>query len=85
MDLPFEVARTLHPNEATRLRCHSHCHVAGSCIGLEASMLAKLRLFEKTEDGYTVSALGGEVSKQVLQTNSLVTPPILTEFGNAQK
>ena len=85
MDLPFEVARTLHSNEAARLRCHRHCPVAGSCTGLEASMLAKLRLFEKSEDGYTVSALGGEVSKQVLQTNGQASPPILTDSDEARK
>jgi hypothetical protein len=79
MDLPREVARTLHPNEAVRLHCHGWCPDAKACSGLEASMLEKLRLFEKSGDGYKRSNLGEAVSNHVTISNDTSAAPVLKE------
>jgi hypothetical protein len=78
MDVPHEVARILHSNEAARLRCHKSCADAKGCVGLEASMLEKLQLLNKTGEGYRLSELGEDVSLHSQNAPPLTISPILT-------
>ena len=78
MNLPLEVTKTLHPNEAARLLCHRLCPNAKSCAGLEAHVLVKLQLLETTHRGLIFSRLGADVSKQIPITNGGISIPNLT-------
>ncbi len=79
MNLSREVANSLHPNEAARLRCHTWCPEAGVCAGLEALMLEKLRLFEKVDGAFVTSKTGSEVLNQIAHSDEQTTAPVLTQ------
>lgn len=78
MNLPLEVIKTLHSNEAARLLCHGWCPDAQACAGLEAHILEKLQLFEMTNLGLIFSQLVADASKQVPITSGEQSIPNLT-------
>ncbi|MFT6120285.1 MAG: hypothetical protein ACJAXK_002236 [Yoonia sp.] len=77
MNLPLEITKTLHPNEAARLLCHRSCPNSKSCAGLEAHVLVKLQLLETTNRELIFSRLGEDVSKQIPITSVGVSIPNL--------
>ncbi len=79
MNLPHEIANTLHANEAARLLCHQRCPEAKTCTGLEALSLKELQLLEATGSGLALTQLGSDVSKECLC--SLGTSPVPKLIG----
>ncbi len=77
MNLPSEVAQTLHPNEMVRLHCHRWCPEAKTCTGLEAHLLRNLQLLEASRFGLALTHLGTAVAKQCLTSCDETSVPKL--------
>lgn len=63
MNIPLEVAKTLHSNELARLHCHRLCPAAKTCTGLEAHLLRKLQLLETPGNELVLTHFGADVAK----------------------
>lgn len=79
MNLPLEVAKTLHVNEAARLLCHHWCPAAKTCTGAEAHSLKELQLLEATGSGLDLTHLGTGVAKE--NRSSLCALPVPKLIG----
>ncbi|WP_376878091.1 hypothetical protein [Albirhodobacter sp. R86504] len=72
MNLRFEFANCLRPNELQRLKCAVQCGMSHQCIGMEAQALLKLGLADMTSTGFALSELGHDVLRAVSSATSLI-------------